>query len=64
MKARSQITTATCEQSIDSWMSHIDEVTKRGKVLKMVIMESDHQDDEFTEVASLLFNCKRERGLN
>lgn len=55
---------ATCERDIESWMAQIDKVTARGKVLKMVIMEADHQDGEFTEVSSLIFNCKPEKDLN
>lgn len=51
----------TTSELIDSWMSKIDEITSDGKVLKMVIMSADHQDDEFTEVSSLLFNCKPAR---
>lgn len=49
------------EQAIEDWMSKIDKVTSDGKVLKMVIMSADHQDDEFTEVSSLMFNCKPAR---
>lgn len=57
-------TTRTAERktdttaAIDAWLAKIDDVTERGKVLKVVILEADHQDDEFIEVSSLMFNCK------